>query len=432
MATIEYKCPNCAAPLVFDATKKLIKCDFCDSEFAPRLIEDESVAKPSKHVNSRIDDQYIEGEKAEVYWMKLDAKTAGYSCPSCGGAIICTENSAALFCPYCGNPAIIESALEGEFRPDYIIPFSKTKDQAKSAYKQFVTKYKYLPKEFKESHAPEKITGIYVPYHLMSCRISASAVYSGETSESWTVGNIRYTKTKYYEHKRAGSMSFYNVPSDASASIDDAYMESIEPFDYNKIEPFKAVYLSGYLADRYDQTADQCAGKIDERVKGTITKQLKKSVTDLGYENVNVKSHGENITNRTFSYALFPLWLLRTKYKDQFYYFAMNGQTGKVAGKLPVDKAKINLTALALSLLGILIGLVFYLLDDHNLIGGIIAFIISALVIFFVSRGSMIRKASNVSPKYDADYYQDAPAKISVNTDTYLSSKTTSVRIRDD
>ena len=227
-------------------------------------------------------------------------------------------------------------------------------------------------------------------------------------------------------------MSFYNVPSDASASIDDAYMESIEPFDYNKIEPFKAVYLSGYLADRYDQTADQCAGKIDERVKGTITKQLKKSVTDLGYENVNVKSHGENITNRTFSYALFPLWLLRTKYKDQFYYFAMNGQTGKVAGKLPVDKAKINLTALALSLLGILIGLGFYLFDDHNLIGGIIAFIISALVIFFASRGSMIRKASNVSQKYDADYYQDAPAKISVNTDTYLSSKTTSVRIRDD
>lgn len=432
MATVEYKCPNCAAPLVFDATKKLIKCDFCDSEFAPSIIESENVAKPSRHVNSRIDDEYIEGEKAEEYWMKLNANTTGYNCPSCGGAIICTENSAALFCPYCGNPAIIESAITGEFKPDYIIPFSKTKDNAMSAYKQFVAKYKYTPKEFKDSHTPEKITGIYVPYHLMSCSVTASASYSGETHETWTAGDYEYKKTNYYNHKRAGSMSFKNVPADASSSIEDAYLESVEPFNYSKIEPFKRVYLSGFLADKYDLRVEQCTEKLDMRVKGTITKELKESVTNKGYENVSVESHSEKISDRTYSYALFPLWLLRTKYKDKFYYFAMNGQTGKVAGKLPTDGKKINISALLLSLIGIAIGFFVYLFNDQNLFAGIIAFIIASLMIFFISRGVMYGKASNVASKYDADYYETARVALTVNTDTYLRSQTTTRRIRND
>ncbi len=432
MATIEYKCPNCAAPLVFDASKKIIKCDFCDSEFAPETVEANSEKHQTKQVHSRIENEYIEGEKAEEYWMKLNGATAGYTCPSCGGGIICTENSAALFCPYCGNPAIIESSVSGEFKPDYIIPFGKTKENAKAAYKNFVEKFKYLPKEFKDSHSPDKISGIYVPYHLMSCKVTANAIYSGETSETWTVGNTEYKKTNYYTHKRAGNMSFHNVPADASSSIDDAYMDSVEPFDYTKTEPFRISYLSGFLADKYDRTPEECSEKIDTRVKGTITKELKKSVTDQGYENVSVQKHSESISDREFSYALFPLWLLRTKYKDKYYYFAMNGQTGKVAGKLPTDGAKINLAAMGWSLFSLLIGFLVYLFNERNLIYGIIAFVISALVIFFTSRGIIYKKASNVSLKYDADYYRDAPANITFSENTFQYSKTTSRQIRDD
>ena len=432
MATVEYKCPNCAAPLTFDATKKKIKCDFCDSEFAPDVIESENVAKPSRHVNSRIDSEYIEGEKAEEYWMKLNANTTGYNCPSCGGAIICTENSAALFCPYCGNPAIIESSVSGDFRPDYIIPFSKTKDDASAAYKKFVSKYKYMPKEFKQSHAPEKISGIYVPYHLMSCNVAASATYSGETHETWVAGNNEYTKTNYYTHKRAGNMSFQNVPADASSSIEDAYMESVEPFNYQKIEPFKSVYLSGYLADKYDMSVEQCRQKLDMRVRGTITKELKQSVTKKGYENVSVESHSEKISDETFSYALFPLWLLRTKFKDKYYYFAMNGQTGKVAGKLPTDGKKINLVSFLYSLLGAVIGLLIWLFADKNLFYAIGGGVLAMIIIFFVARGIIYGKSSNVSSKSDADYYETAPVKLTVDTDTYLRSHTSVRRIRND
>ena len=37
------------------------------------------------------------------------------------------------------------------------------------------------------------------------------------------------------------------------------------------------------------------------------------------------------------SYALYPVWILTTKYRDKLYTFAMNGQTGKFVGNLPID-----------------------------------------------------------------------------------------------
>lgn len=39
-------------------------------------------------------------------------------------------------------------------------------------------------------------------------------------------------------------------------------------------------------------------------------------------------------------YALLPVWLLNVKYKDKLHTFAMNGQTGKMIGDIPVDKGK--------------------------------------------------------------------------------------------
>ena len=37
-------------------------------------------------------------------------------------------------------------------------------------------------------------------------------------------------------------------------------------------------------------------------------------------------------------YALYPVWILNTKWNNQKFTFAVNGQTGKTAGDLPMDK----------------------------------------------------------------------------------------------
>ena len=51
-------------------------------------------------------------------------------------------------------------------------------------------------------------------------------------------------------------------------------------------------------------------------------------------ENSGVQFHGGKAR-----YALYPVWLLNTTWNNNQYTFAMNGQTGKFVGDLPVDKA---------------------------------------------------------------------------------------------
>lgn len=427
MSAIEYKCPNCAAPLVYDAGSKLIKCDFCDSTFKPEeLGKIETTA--IDHETARIDDQYIEGEKAEEYWKTVNAKTAGYTCSSCGGAIIGTVDSAALFCPYCGNPAVIQSSLSGEFKPDYIIPFTKTKEQAVAAYKDFCGKgKKVLPKAFQDDHAVEKVTGIYIPYHLMSCDASAGCKYTSEITEKWSDAMYDYEKINYFANTRAGRMSFDRIPSDASSSIDDDFMESIEPFNYSELRPFEMSYLSGFLADKYDLSVEQISSNLDSRVDMTICSELRNTVEAAGYKNVVTKSSDVNIFNRRYSYALLPVWLLRTRYNNEFYYFAMNGQTGKVAARLPVDSKKVSGTAFGYAALAFAICLAAFLLIGRSVgafFAGILIGVLVGLITGLITKSKLYSLVRNVMRAGGASNYVSGSLKLSVREDQLTDSKT--------
>ena len=49
-----------------------------------------------------------------------------------------------------------------------------------------------------------------------------------------------------------------------------------------------------------------------------------------------------------WEYVLLPVWVVTYVAKDKVYYFALNGQTGKTVGQLPIDNKKLFLFGLAL------------------------------------------------------------------------------------
>lgn len=58
-------------------------------------------------------------------------------------------------------------------------------------------------------------------------------------------------------------------------------------------------------------------------------------------------------------YALYPVWILNTTWRDQKYVFAMNGQTGKMVGDLPADKGAFWKYVVSR---GLVIGVILYAL----------------------------------------------------------------------
>jgi len=112
-------------------------------------------------------------------------------------------------------------------------------------------------------------------------------------------------------------------------------MESIEPFDANGAVAFQTAYLSGYLADKYDVSAEESIERANQRIKNT-TEQLFAS-TVQGYDTFNKENGNISLKGGKAKYALYPVWLLNTTWNGNKYTFAMNGQTGKFVGDLPVD-----------------------------------------------------------------------------------------------
>lgn len=333
-----YKCPNCTAPLKFNSSSQKWDCAFCESSFT--LIElEQFYQEHSPTTEQPMEWQQYGPDSGSGDWTAEETEQIRiYSCPSCGGEILCTAETAATFCPYCHNTVILNRQVSGEFRPDLIIPFKTTREQAKEAYQGLCKGKRLLPKDFLSSSTIEKLSGIYVPFWTFDCAVDAKMTFHGEKRSTCRVGSYQHIKTDYYLVRRDGQIHFDMIPVDASSKLNDALMDSIEPFYYEEAVAFNPAYLSGFLADKYDQTAADVGARAESRVRSTTTKVFENTV--CGYTSYRLADSQFHIQNNAIRYLLLPVWILNMRYQGKIYTFAMNGQTGRMVGDLPVSKKR--------------------------------------------------------------------------------------------
>lgn len=324
---LEYKCPCCGAGLRFSGLEQKLTCEYCDNTFELEAVQayNESESTHSDHWQATENTGWTEEEQERVVI---------FTCPSCGGELMTEETTAATFCPYCGNPTVLPGRLSGGVRPDAVIPFQTTKDDAIRAFKNLCKGKPLLPKEFTAEHRLEKITGMYVPFWLYSCDSGFDGRYAATRVRHWSDAHYRYTRTEHYLLLRSADAKFTSIPMDGSAKMDDAIMESIEPYDFTKLVDFDTMYLTGYLADKYDVEASTGYDRVRQRVSNSMDELI--SPTLLGYATAIPTSKNVHVEQGEAKYVLLPVWMLHTKYRDKTYVFAMNGQTGKMTGTFPI------------------------------------------------------------------------------------------------
>jgi len=334
----DYKCPNCAARMVFNSKEQKMKCDSCGTDMDMEAFKayDEALKASENNTNSESVFDYY--EKTEL----TEEEASAYVCESCGGEIVTDANTVATECPYCGNTAIVATRLKNALHPNFVIPFKLDKNGAKKALQDFYKNKFLVPKVFKENKHFEDMIGLYTPFWLYDSDTNSTGIYNATKVKSWTQGNKRYTKTDYYKLTRTGDMKFEKVPANASRKFDgEATIEAIEPFRYQDLQPFSMAYLSGFLADKYDIDALELKPRVRKRIQASIDRSLRSTTT--GYATVSQQSLQVQYTNSEIQYALFPLWILNTKWQQKNYTFVMNGQTGKVVGEVPIDWKKAML-----------------------------------------------------------------------------------------
>ena len=325
-------CPACQTELKADPNVKEVTCSGCGAEF-----ETESLLAYAAQKEEKKQDNMNWDTQAGSQWQQGEADGLRvYSCKTCGGEIVADETTGAAACPYCGNPVVMAGHFSGALKPDLVIPFQVDKKAAIAALQNHYKGKRLLPKIFKDQNHIQEVKGLYVPVWLFDADADANVEYKATKIRTWSDSDYDYTETRHYAVIRGGGIGFENVPVDGSTKMDDALMESIEPYDIRAAVPFQAAYLPGYLADKYDVDADTSIGRANERIKQSTENAFRATVT--GYDSVTVVESNVRLENGNAKYALYPVWILNTQWNKQKFTFAINGQTGKIAGDLPMDK----------------------------------------------------------------------------------------------
>ncbi len=337
------KCPGCGADMAFDPELGALHCEYCDT-----------VVKPEKRAADLSRDFLNEREEGEV-----DEGSSVYRCPNCGGETETQGFESTIECPFCGATNIVKAEKLKGLKPDSLLPFAVSREQALEAGKAWIKKRFYAPRKLKKNFAADKFKGIYAPSFLFSTSTFSS--YVGRLGKHYTVrvrtskGYRTEVRTRWFTVSGAIDKAYRDVVVEASAAIGQDEMNSVLPYDLDARESYKKDYLAGFAAERYSTSLDDSFETAKELIAPDIRRCI---LARYDYDVVGELNVDTRYDATRFNYTLLPLWLCGYTYRKKRYRFLVNGRTGKSAGKSPVSVVKVIVTVLlALGLIGLLVWL---------------------------------------------------------------------------
>ena len=329
----KYMCKVCGAELFWDPQAGSLKCKYCDTEFQPTDFEDHTLNEEQK--DESLDATYTNAGA------EIGSDMVVYQCKTCLAEVVTSKTTMATTCAYCGNAISITNKSAGKFRPEIVIPYAITKEQAQEIYKKYVSKSFLTPKSFKENNKVDKMQGLYVPFWLHSMNTHAQARFECEKHSHSRRGNDRVTTHKVYNVYVDANGIYENVPTDGAKKLDDTLMDALEPFNYKKLTAYNPAYMAGFFSEQPDEAKEETVPRAKQRISKSMLDQM--SQTAGHYDQKRNTGFNANFSNEKVAYAMLPVWMMNVSHNGKNYQFAINGDTGKVVGKLPMSIGKLAL-----------------------------------------------------------------------------------------
>lgn len=334
----KYNCPVCTAELYWDSSAGCLKCQYCDSEYQPSDLEPQNESQNNVQEKPHEEEQREANEQDRATDLSESADLVVYECSHCGAEVITARSTIATTCAFCGRAISMTNKLVGDFKPDSVIPFLIDEEKAKEIYKDYCKQAVLSPKEFKEKSQIDKMKGIFVPVWLHSFQIDANACLNCENVTSSRRGDDKIVAHHMFRVEMKTSGAFESIPADGLKKLDNNLMNALEPYDYSKLSDFNPAYMAGFYAEEYDEDKDKTIVYAKERANSAMKKNI---VDNAGTYAVKViDTYNESCSGEKSKYTMIPVWLMNVTYKNEDYQLAINGETGKIAGKLPVSKKK--------------------------------------------------------------------------------------------
>ncbi len=314
------KCSACGGNIKFSPNYQALVCEHCSKQFP--LHKEEEAPIPNQSYNN-------------------------YDCTSCGAKLAADKLTIATECAFCGSAVVLNEKVQSYAQPEYILPFLIEKEKALEIFRTFCKNEKMTPGEITKASKISKMQGVYVPVWLFSNKAESEFQYECSHDKIKVISAKRILTV--FDVVIRGFGNFNKIPVNASSFVNSRFIESIEPFEYNRLKQFDNKYIMGFFADYSDVSADKCFKDAESRMESSMSEAFKKTLSE--YKNTELKTSKMTYQNADKASALVPVWFLNITYKKKKYCFTINGQTGKVAGVLPMSNiAKLILFILKCAL----------------------------------------------------------------------------------
>ncbi len=356
----ELKCSNCGATLKYHPGQKSIVCPYCGTENKIEFSDEEY----QKAWEEKDFEQYL--HRAEEENLETEEKMT-IKCPGCGAVLEVDTDTISMDCPYCGTHLVLEqSQIQRVIKPQGIVPFNLDKKQAKQAFIKWAKSRWFAPSKFKKYvTAPSKLTGLYVPYWTFDADTVTD--YTGERG-------VRYYETVTYTDSQGNTQTeeqeriewtpvsgTVRVKFDdilANGKKDNSIPRKVQNWDLKALQPYDPKLLAGFKSEAYTISLPQAFEEAKSIMKTHIEQAVRK---DIGGDEQRIFSMKTYYYDVTFKHILLPAYFSAFRYKNKVYPIAINGQTGKVAGKYPKSVFKIIMAILlVLIILGLLVLILGY------------------------------------------------------------------------
>lgn len=351
VGTDKFPCPSCGGIMEFSPDEQRLQCPYCKT--VVEIENEETYVREYKLRDAE--------EKASHNWGedKLVIK-----CSNCGGATVVDSSAKASFCSFCGSSHVVKTDENAGIKPESMIPFKVNREKGKKKFKSWIRGKFFAPGELKNDQTLERLQGVYIPFFTYDS--PSNTAYTAKRGTYYYTSRTRVvngkTVTERVRHTRwttvRGIYSNYfdDVLVNVSRKIDDDLVKRMGGYKLRKLLPYKAEYMSGFMAEKYSISLNDGWHKakmdIDDRIDMGIRRQV-------GGDEFRLLNKSTDYGEIKYKHLLLPMWISAYRYKDKTYKFLVNGQTGKVSGEYPKSPLKIAGVVLTLVLTGLLAYLIY-------------------------------------------------------------------------
>lgn len=304
------------------------------------------------------------------------SKQLEISCQSCGSTLLLDAHLRTAVCPYCASPSVIERPPAPDRpSPSFVVGFVVDHDRAAAAVRDWISSASLFARSDFKRAAPELTRGVYLPAYLYgavadsdySARIgenyTETETYTTTDSKGNTVTRTRtVTKTEYRSLRGHHSTYIVDVIVTASAGVTNAALEAVEPFDLRALRRFDAAFISGWLAEEPSRSKEDCFRFSHDESVQKVEQMLHDFMPGDSHRDLRFETR---LSREVIDLVLLPVWSFAVRYANDRppVQILVNGQTGRVGGKVPISAVKV--TAAVVIGLAVVAGFVIAFASSH-------------------------------------------------------------------